>query len=146
MANRRLKIRMSYKHYLKSTHWKEFKTNKYNSNPRNYRCYVCGKKTMLELHHITYENIGKEKLEDCIYLCRNHHEWATFQDDGSFQKWLERIRSKKLRNKKKYQSHKKPTHRKLFRAKSRKRTKMKKYAGLFTWKAEEEKQLCQVQN
>jgi len=37
------------------------------------RCYVCGVLTALELHHLTYERYGHERLEDCILLCERCH-------------------------------------------------------------------------
>jgi 5-methylcytosine-specific restriction endonuclease McrA len=39
----------------------------------NYRCEQCGKPWGLEVHHKTYERLGKESLDDLTCLCRDCH-------------------------------------------------------------------------
>ena len=62
----------SYYHnvYLKSEEWK----TKINLVMKfyNYECSDCGG-IALDVHHITYERIFKEKFEDLTPLCRNCH-------------------------------------------------------------------------
>lgn len=61
-----------YAQYLQTPHWKEFKAQ-YKADPeRLHECFVCGKMEY-ELHHMTYERLGKEKLEDIVPLCKTHH-------------------------------------------------------------------------
>lgn len=137
---------MSYKHYLQSKHWRDKKTELYNA--KAYKCYFCGKGKSLHAHHITYENIGKEILEDLIYLCRKHHTYVhkSFEAE-KVQAWLRRIRKRNIKQrikfgkkpfKKRYKfMKKKKRSRRYFVAKFSKRTQKKNHAGLFTWKANE---------
>ncbi len=40
-----------------------------------YRCRMCGNDdAQLHVHHCTYANYGKEKLEDLITLCSTCHQ------------------------------------------------------------------------
>lgn len=59
----------SYNEYLKSEHWQEF-----SSGMRAKRCYCCHKQGRLQIHHITYENLGKELPCDVVTVCGNCHE------------------------------------------------------------------------
>lgn len=138
---------MNYKNYLKSKHWKNKKKESYAS--KNYKCFFCPKRNNLQLHHITYENLGKELTEDLIYLCREHHTYVHKSGEKKLvQDYLEKIRRRNLNNKKtKYT--KKPKNRwNKKNGKPKKygfikqkgfRTPIKNYAGLFTWKAEKKK-------
>jgi hypothetical protein len=58
--------RIPYKSYLKTKHWK-------NKQKIKKCCFICGSKENLHLHHNTYNNLWKEKYEDLICLCREHH-------------------------------------------------------------------------
>jgi len=62
----------SYADYLSSTHWAEFR-QKYFLSQRPKTCLVCGD-GRIQLHHVTYERLGQEKLKDVVPLCRKHHE------------------------------------------------------------------------
>lgn len=70
---RREKSTDDYEEYLKSKHWQKVK-RRFFSDPSRKKCAVCGIKHNLDLHHKTYENLGHEKLDDLIPLCRAHHE------------------------------------------------------------------------
>ena len=37
-------------------------------------CYDCNSK-VVDIHHLTYERLGDEKLDDLIGLCRFHHKY-----------------------------------------------------------------------
>ena len=39
-----------------------------------FKCVICGKAKNLNVHHITYENLGAEKVSDLVTLCRDCHE------------------------------------------------------------------------
>jgi len=39
----------------------------------NHMCQYCGGEAT-EVHHLTYENIGNEPLEDLIAICRLCHK------------------------------------------------------------------------
>jgi hypothetical protein len=63
-----------YSEYLRTPHWKAFK-KRYRGSGRPRRCTICGE-PRYELHHITYERIGDERLSDVVALCRAHHQRA----------------------------------------------------------------------
>lgn len=58
--------------YLASPQWKELKQTKLRQS--YYICQVCGTTKKLELHHLTYERLTKERLEDVVILCRHCHQ------------------------------------------------------------------------
>lgn len=65
---------MPYKDFLLTTYWKviskEIKKN------AQFRCIVCGKEGLLNVHHRTYEHHGEELKyidKDLICLCENCH-------------------------------------------------------------------------
>jgi hypothetical protein len=59
----------SYNEYLKSEHWITF-----SDGMRRKNCYCCGLcKPSLEVHHTTYENLGKELPCDVITVCKSCH-------------------------------------------------------------------------
>lgn len=58
--------------YLRSIEWQELrKAVLYRDS---YACKVCGVTHQLEVHHITYERLGKEELSDLVTICRKHHQ------------------------------------------------------------------------
>lgn len=61
-----------YREYLRSAHWKV--TREAALQRAGHRCQLCGSHSgTLEVHHNTYENIGNERPEDLIVLCRDCH-------------------------------------------------------------------------
>ena len=62
----------SYNEYLASDHWQALK-ERYRASQRPQKCLCCGSEKY-ELHHTTYERLGREWLKDLIPLCRQHHE------------------------------------------------------------------------
>tara|TARA_R110002020_G_scaffold76427_1_gene193701 strand:+ start:357 stop:737 length:381 start_codon:yes stop_codon:yes gene_type:complete len=44
------------------------------------KCRICGSSKALNVHHIHYENWGKEKLQDLTTLCREHHKMITLKN------------------------------------------------------------------
>jgi hypothetical protein len=66
----------SYSAYLNSDHWKNVKRRwrkKYG-----YKC-KCGATYGLQLHHLSYNRLGKEELEDLVYLCGPCHTYEHFK-------------------------------------------------------------------
>lgn len=66
---------MKYKDYLKSEHWKQVR--KWCLEKCGYKCGFCKKEfhpSNLQVHHWTYENLGKELERDLIVLCNRCHE------------------------------------------------------------------------
>lgn len=62
----------TYKQYLASEHWRAVK-NLYRQSDVLKVCFVCGNK-QYELHHKSYENLGREQLCDLVPLCRKCHQ------------------------------------------------------------------------
>ena len=68
---------MRYYDFLKTPFWDGVRS--YKLKKANYCCELCGEKGVLNVHHKTYENHGKEfDMEiadsDLIVLCKNCHE------------------------------------------------------------------------
>lgn len=40
----------------------------------NYCCQVCNSTINLQVHHIRYNSLGDEPLEDLVTLCEKHHQ------------------------------------------------------------------------
>ena len=67
----------TYRAYLRTPHWKTVRSRKLNQ--AGYRCERCGDaKGKLEVHHVTYANLGREKMGDLAVLCRNCHRREHF--------------------------------------------------------------------
>lgn len=63
--------REKYRAYLLSPEWGEFRKKVFAHYGR--KCSKCPRTKQLDIHHLTYENIFNEKLEDVTVLCRKHH-------------------------------------------------------------------------
>lgn len=61
-----------YYAYIKSRDWHE-KVNE-RLHVDGYRCQICGTAMNLTVHHITYDHLGYEPMEDLITLCRECHK------------------------------------------------------------------------
>jgi hypothetical protein len=66
------RVMVNYESYLHSDDWK--KVRKSALRRAKNRCQLCNKTDGLDVHHRTYENLGKEKPEDVTVLCRECHE------------------------------------------------------------------------
>jgi hypothetical protein len=62
----------NYEDYLKSDHW-YFMIILKRLQVDN-KCEICGSSHGLEVHHLTYERLGNENLEDLQVLCSYHHK------------------------------------------------------------------------
>ena len=63
--------RHAYREYMASGSWSARKARYYSAHPR--RCAVCGC-AEVDLHHATYERMGRERDEDLVPLCADHHQ------------------------------------------------------------------------
>jgi len=63
-----------YKKYIQSEIWRSFRNRIFKK--RGFKCELCDSKKNLQLHHITYERIGKEDENDVIILCQECHKKA----------------------------------------------------------------------
>ena len=64
-----------YGEYLKSDYWREIREVK--AHHCEYRCEKCGKQIKLSeanIHHLNYDNLGHEDLDQLLFLCRPCHE------------------------------------------------------------------------
>ena len=62
-----------YSLYLSSTHWKSIR--KEALSRANYKCSSCSARDcILEVHHNTYERLGRELQTDLIVLCKPCHK------------------------------------------------------------------------
>ncbi len=64
--------RYKYYKYLSSAKWKN-KREQVLKRDKNL-CQICGKKIANEVHHLTYINLGNEKMSDLISICRDCHK------------------------------------------------------------------------
>lgn len=68
-----------YKAALQSKHWKRLKSLHMHWN--EFRCAKCNRYESeaggpLELHHLNYERLGRERPDDTVLLCPECHEKA----------------------------------------------------------------------
>ena len=61
-----------YAAYLKSAKWRSLREKIFKRD--KYKCTDCSGKHNLHVHHLTYERVGEELLEDLKTLCRKCHE------------------------------------------------------------------------
>lgn len=101
----------NYKDYLQTKHWQN-KRSQFKKE-FNYECVMCGStKNGLHIHHMTYQNIGKEKLDDLCYLCSDCHTKLHNEIDKLTEsKVLKFFRNKKQRKKCKKKIDKKGKYR-----------------------------------
>jgi 5-methylcytosine-specific restriction endonuclease McrA len=63
---------LSYKEYLLSDHWLDLRRKILKRD--GFACRLCNARTDLNVHHRSYERIGREREDDLITLCRRCHE------------------------------------------------------------------------
>ena len=57
--------------YINSVAWQETRQKIFRRD--GFRCVMCGQSTNLNVHHITYENLGAEESSDLATLCQKCH-------------------------------------------------------------------------
>lgn len=57
--------------YYQSPQWQSKKQQKFNQVGR--KCEVCGTMGRLDVHHLNYDSLYDERMEDLQVLCRYHH-------------------------------------------------------------------------
>lgn len=73
-----------YKEYLRSNEWKTFRQI-YINDKNAYKCFVCGTREKLNLHHYKYD---KSRLTDplnIVVLCKAHH-YKSHLKNGRFRR------------------------------------------------------------
>lgn len=61
-----------YKEYLKSEHWQKIRMTAIKN--ADGRCQLCNSDKRLEVHHRTYQRVGKENIKDLTVLCHKCHK------------------------------------------------------------------------
>lgn len=65
-----------YNAYINSDVWREKRKKRLEID--GYKCLICDSNEGLEVHHMTYANLGQEDIKnDLVTLCKPHHEWIT---------------------------------------------------------------------
>lgn len=63
---------VNYNAYIQSEKWRRFRARYFRFSGHSKACVICGDNEV-QLHHVTYANLGNEKYEDVIPLCQMHH-------------------------------------------------------------------------
>lgn len=73
--------RSQYAAYRRSRHWRRVRKQRLRMD--GFKCASCSRskdQVVLEVHHRTYERIGRERTEDLISLCQRchstEHQWV----------------------------------------------------------------------
>ena len=67
---------VDYKTYITSLEWKNNSARRDVLYKDNYQCRMCKSSVGIEVHHITYKNLGNEHIGDLVTLCRDCHEYT----------------------------------------------------------------------
>jgi hypothetical protein len=86
-----------YRQYLSSNEWRG-KRERVLRRDKN-RCIKCHSVENLQIHHLTYERVGKEFLCDLITLCRKCHERVHEKELAAKKQLEKRINDRKNRPK-----------------------------------------------
>jgi 5-methylcytosine-specific restriction endonuclease McrA len=62
---------IEYRDYLTSEEWAQRRA--FMLKRADYRCQDCNSPESLQLHHLTYERIGRERITDLLVLCSDCH-------------------------------------------------------------------------
>ena len=66
---------LEYDSYIKSARWRNI--SKLIKERAGNKCGHCGRSSSkLEVHHLTYERFGHERMNDLVALCQPCHEMA----------------------------------------------------------------------
>lgn len=71
--NRRLH-QIRYQRYLKSSHWRTFRLGVIAG--RGPYCQRCRSPKKIQVHHLSYERLGRELPDDVAVLCESCHQRA----------------------------------------------------------------------
>lgn len=64
-------MKIDYRKYLRSPEWKSKREELFKL--RGKKCEMCGSTEKIHVHHLTYERIGDETMQDLQVLCEKHH-------------------------------------------------------------------------
>ena len=72
MSDPNKKLSDKYKGYINSVPWYEKRSLVLMKHGN--KCFKCGSKRCIQIHHVTYQRLGKEDLSDLLPLCKNCHK------------------------------------------------------------------------
>lgn len=64
-------MNFEYEAYLHSAQWQKIRSERLRVD--NFKCQKCGRPFDLQVHHLIYDRIGHEDINDLITLCKNCH-------------------------------------------------------------------------
>ena len=67
---------IDYQQYICSKEWNQSKARLTTLSNDNYSCRMCNNSETLEVHHITYANLGNETINDLCTLCSKCHNYT----------------------------------------------------------------------
>lgn len=73
-----------YTEHINSPEWADIRRDKLAES--GYRCERCGAAGYLEVHHLTYDNLGNESPDDLEVLCKPCHD-----DADEERRWTARV-------------------------------------------------------
>ena len=62
---------IDYRKYINSATWD--RRRKRAIEDANNRCQLCGTADRVQVHHLSYDNLGNERQEDLLVVCRECH-------------------------------------------------------------------------
>jgi 5-methylcytosine-specific restriction endonuclease McrA len=74
VPNVKKKVSVNYKEYINSPEWESKKRKFYKSTFYHGHCEICHRKLPLDIHHLSYDNLGNEPLTDLMAVCRECHK------------------------------------------------------------------------
>lgn len=76
----------SYTMYLRTKHWRKKREEFLKSDYYDHKCSMCSVEApIIHIHHITYKNIGNERLLDLIAVCGECHTNLHKNEDNAFE-------------------------------------------------------------
>jgi 5-methylcytosine-specific restriction endonuclease McrA len=94
---------VDYNQYMRSREWDHIRRQVLDR--ANGQCEHCGERGLLQVHHLHYESLGNEDLDDLQALCEDCHSDADIEraeetqermreirDDWAEERWQARVR------------------------------------------------------
>lgn len=85
----------AYEEYLQSPHWLALRRQRCG---KKAKCVGCGSKKTLQLHHVSYDNVGHEEPTDLIVVCRPCHMAIHAELDRRFPRLPLAVKVKRTRD------------------------------------------------
>lgn len=72
------KVTVDYNEYMESDAWANKRFERLKKD--NFQCQMCGSAKNLNVHHVTYERLGNEDMNDLVTLCNKCHSKVHSKD------------------------------------------------------------------